>query len=422
MNPQIIKVSQLNRYVKAMMEENKLLGDLLVKGELTSVSFRSQSGHYYFTVSDEDCLLRCVMFSRYAERLASFPQEGSAVIVRGAVTLYEREGQYQLLAYDVQEIGKGSGGADLAALRSRLMGEGLLAPERKKPLPWLPRAVGVITSGEGAAVWDIITGLERRNNSIPIILYDATVQGKTAVESMLGALDAAIIENRCDVLILGRGGGAAETLAIFNDERLLRAVAASPVPVISAIGHDVDVTLMDEVADARAATPTAACQLCCIAKVEVLDRLNALQQRMDEYTSRRLAADESRLLQLSRLLVAKSPENSYNRNRQRLSYLVKLMQETMDHRLWRKRLACINIEDRLRLLSPEAPLQRGYSITFCKKQPLYSCHEVKPGDQIETKLHDGTLISVVGQVIKKEVFADGSENSRRKSETPGGDC
>lgn len=160
MPTQIIKVSQLNRYVKAQLEENTLLGDLLVKGELTSVSWRSSSGHFYFTVSEGGASLHCVMFARYAERLPSFPEEGSTVIVRGAVTLYERDGQYQFSAYDIQSMGQGSGSADYTALRQKLLAEGLLSPERKRKAPLFPRAIGVITSAEGAAVQDIITGMQ----------------------------------------------------------------------------------------------------------------------------------------------------------------------------------------------------------------------------------------------------------------------
>ncbi len=335
MAAQIIRVSQLNRYVKAQLEENELLRDLLVRGELTSVSYRSQSGHYYFAISDEGATLRCVMFARYAQHLAAFPQEGSLVIVRGAVTLYERDGQYQLTAYDIQTMGQGSGSADYTALRQKLYLEGLLAPERKRQAPRLPRAVGVITSAEGAAVQDIITGMRRHNDLIPLVIYPSTVQGATAVEALLYALRCAIVEGCCDVLIIARGGGAAETLAVFNDERLLRAVAASPVPVISAVGHDVDQTLLDEVADIRAATPTAACQYCCASKQEVRDVCARLQGRMLLAIQDRLNGARQQYTALQRILKAKSPGMLWSQNRQRLDYLKQLLQEMAGHRLWR---------------------------------------------------------------------------------------
>ena len=402
---QIIKVSQLNRYVKAQLDENPLLKDIMLKGELTSVSYRSQSGHYYFTVSDEEAALRCVMFSRYAEKIPVFPEEGALVIIRGQVTLYERDGQFQLIAYDIQAIGCGSGSVDYAALRMKLVAEGLFEPSRKKELPRLPRAVGIITAGEGAAVQDIITGMARHNAAIPLVLYPATVQGAYAVESMLSALRSAIVEARCDVLILGRGGGAAETLAVFNDERLLRAVAECPVPVISAIGHDVDYTLMDEIADARAATPTAACQYCCISAEELKNRfasfgivLQSLMQHRVEQSENRLSADFG-------LLRALSPRNTLVQYVQRLQYLQKLLNGNITHYLWRTEEKASYLQEQLRLLDPMLPVERGYTVTGRAESPLSnltSCRDIAVGQNIVTRLRDGEVYSTVTAVIPKE--------------------
>ncbi len=402
MPAQIIKVSQLNRYVKAQLEENPLLGDLLVKGELTSMSLRSGSGHFYFTVSEGDATLRCVMFARYAERVPAFPQEGDTVIVRGAITLYERDGQYQLSAYDIQSIGQGTGSVDYTALRQKLLAEGLLSPERKRPAPRFPRAVGVITSAEGAAVQDIITGMGRHNDLIPIVLYPATVQGAAAVEEMLYALRCAIAENRCDVIIIARGGGAAETLAVFNDERLLRAAAASPVPIVSAVGHDVDITLLDEVADLRAATPTAACQYCCVSKAELLTEFSLAKNGLQRAMKYRLYGLLGRTDALQRVLRARSPQVLYSKNRQRLDYLTRLLQGNMQHILWRLTQQAGQLHGQLELLDPALPVERGYSITYTVRQgehlPLYSCRDVKPGDMLLTRIKDGEVLSTVTAV------------------------
>lgn len=402
MPAQIIKVSQLNRYVKAQLEENPLLGDLLVKGELTSMSRRSGSGYFYFTVSEGDATLRCVMFARYAERVPAFPQEGDTVIVRGAITLYERDGQYQLSAYDIQSIGQGTGSVDYTALRQKLLAEGLLSPERKRPAPRFPRAVGVITSAEGAAVQDIITGMGRHNDLIPIVLYPATVQGTTAVEEMLYALRCAVAENRCDVIIIARGGGAAETLAVFNDERLLRAAAASPVPIVSAVGHDVDITLLDEVADLRAATPTAACQYCCISKAELLTEFSLAKNGLQRAMKYRLYGLLGRTDALQRVLRARSPQVLYSKNRQRLDYLTRLLQGNMQHILWRLTQQAGQLHGQLELLDPALPVERGYSITYTVRQgehlPLYSCRDVKPGEMLLTRIKDGEVLSTVTAV------------------------
>ena len=402
MPAQIIKVSQLNRYVKAQLEENPLLGDLLVKGELTSMSLRSGSGHFYFTVSEGDATLRCVMFARYAERVPAFTQEGDTVIVRGAITLYERDGQYQLSAYDIQSIGQGTGSVDYTALRQKLLAEGLLSPERKRPAPRFPRAVGVITSAEGAAVQDIITGMGRHNDLIPIVLYPATVQGAAAVEKMLYALRCAVAENRCDVIIIARGGGAAETLAVFNDERLLRAAAASPVPIVSAVGHDVDITLLDEVADLRAATPTAACQYCCVSKAELLTEFSLAKNGLQRAMEYRLSGLLGRTDALQRVLRARSPQVLYSKNRQRLDYLTRLLQGNMQHILWRLTQQAGQLHGQLELLDPALPVERGYSIAYTVRQgeqlPLYSCRDVKPGDILLTRIKDGEVLSTVTAV------------------------
>ena len=403
MPAQIIKVSQLNRYVKAQLEENPLLGDLLVKGELTSMSRRSGSGHFYFTVSEGDATLRCVMFARYAERVPAFPQEGDTVIVRGAITLYERDGQYQLSAYDIQSIGQGTGSVDYTALRQKLLAEGLLSPERKRPAPRFPRAVGVITSAEGAAVQDIITGMGRHNDLIPIVLYPATVQGAAAVEEMLYALRCAVAENRCDVIIIARGGGAAETLAVFNDERLLRAAAASPVPIVSAVGHDVDITLLDEVADLRAATPTAACQYCCVSKAEILTEFSLAKNGLQRAMKYRLYGLLGRTDALQRVPELKGsyeecpPSMIDFATRDR-----RWCQGNMQHILWRLTQQAGQLHGQLELLDPALPVERGYSITYTVRQgehlPLYSCRDVKPGEMLLTRIKDGEVLSTVTAV------------------------
>ena len=407
MPAQIIKVSQLNRYVKAQLEENTLLGDLLVKGELTSVSWRSSSGHFYFTVSEGGASLHCVMFARYAERLFAFPEEGSTVIVRGAVTLYERDGQYQLSAYDIQSMGQGSGSIDYAALRQKLMAEGLLSTERKRKAPRFPRAVGIITSAEGAAVQDIITGMQRHNDLIPLMLYPATVQGSAAVEQILYALRCAIAENRCDILIIARGGGASETLAVFNDERLLRAVAVCPVPVISAVGHDVDITLLDEVADIRAATPTAACQYCCVSKAELLAGLNIVRSELQQAITRRVTMAQQHTASIQRVLCARSPMVLWSKNRQRLIYLTQLLQGNMQHAMWRLTQQADYQRGQLELLDPALPVERGYTITYTVREadkiPLHTCGEIHPGDTLLTRLKDGEVFSTVTAVnVRKE--------------------
>lgn len=241
---------------------------------------------------------------------------------------------------------------------------------------------------------------------IPLVIYPATVQGATAVEALLYALRCAIVEGRCDVLIIARGGGASETLAVFNDERLLRAVAASPVPVISAVGHDVDQTLLDEVADIRAATPTAACQYCCASKQEVREVCARLQGRMQLAIRDRLNGARQQYAALQRILKAKSPGMLWSQNRQRLDYLKQLLQEMAGHRLWRLSQRSALLQGQLSLLDPSLPVERGYSMTFYRREngrvPLRSCREINIGETILTRITDGEIESTVTAVYPQK--------------------
>ena len=258
---QVLTVSQLCRYVKSLLEEQRQLEDVMVKGEVSNLSFKQMSGHLYFSIRDEGGLVRCVMFSRYVQNLPEIPENGAFVLVRGAATLYERDGAFQLMVYDIQPLGAGQGKQDMDALKRRLQGEGLFDPARKRPLPPFPDTIGVITSREGAALQDIIRSFRRRGYGGRLILYPCLVQGAGAPASVLRALDAMEQENLCQAAVIARGGGSSEDLSAFNDEELARRVCRCGVPVVSAVGHEVDFTILDLVADARAATPTAATEL-----------------------------------------------------------------------------------------------------------------------------------------------------------------
>ena len=277
---QVLTVSQLHRYVKSLLEEQKNLSDLMVQGELSNVSQNSASGHLYFSLRDGGGLIRCVMFSRHAQRLRGLPQPGAMVLVRGSVTLYERDGTFQIVAYDVQTLGAGAQQAGLDQLRERLLAEGLFSPQHKLPLPRLPGTVGVITSRDGAALQDILRTFGDHNPWVRLIIYPATVQGAQAPQTILRALDQLEAEGLCDCAIIARGGGSAEDLSAFNDEALARRVYACRVPVISAVGHEVDYTILDFVADARAATPTAAARMAAPSRQELLEQADALGESL----------------------------------------------------------------------------------------------------------------------------------------------
>lgn len=250
-----VTVSQLNRYVKAVLEEDKKLRDLYVRGEISNYTRHFRSGHLYFSLRDATGSIKAVMFKSHAGDLRFEPEDGMAVLVRASVGVYERDGVYQLYITDIQPEGAGAQAVAFEQINKKLTAEGLFAPEHKKPLPAYPRRVGVVTSETGAAIRDIENVLSRRYPLCTLVLSPAVVQGREAPASLIRALKALDRDGGCDVIILGRGGGSAEDLWCFNDEALARAVFAAHTPVISAVGHEVDFTICDFVSDLRAPTP-----------------------------------------------------------------------------------------------------------------------------------------------------------------------
>lgn len=398
----IVTVSQLCRYIKSLLEEQKPLTDLLVKGELSNLSYRSASGHLYFSLRDDGALLKCVMWSRYAEKLNTLPQDGSMVVLRGTAGLYERDGSFQLTVYDLQELGVGGGQKSLEELKKRLYAEGLFAPERKRGFPPFPRTVGIITSPDGAALQDIVTTFRQLNPMVRLIVYPATVQGPTAAASMVAALGAVQREGLCDSCVVARGGGATEDLSAFNDEALARAAARCTLPLVSAVGHEVDYSILDLVADARAATPTAACRLLTQPLSQLADAVTDCRDALNTAQSRKLAAYQTRLERLSIQMGARSPKNKIEKNRQTLVFLVKSLVSAQRGRLERLDSKIKNNLERLELVSPGQLLRRGYSITTVNGGVVTSRTQLQVGDNMVTRLQDGAVTSTVIGIEQKE--------------------
>ncbi len=288
----VVPVGLLTSYVRTVLEGDALLADVWAEGEVSNL-FRAQSGHVYFTVTDGDGQLKCALFRSHAMRQRRLPQTGDHVAVHGRVTVYERDGALQLYADVVQPAGLGLLALQLERLRQRLEAEGLFDGARKRPLPAAPRVIGVITSPDGAVWHDIQNVLRRRYPLAEVILAPSTVQGDRAPGELVAALEAIQLEARVEVVILARGGGSAEDLWAFNDERVARAVFACRVPVVSGVGHETDWTIVDDVADLRAPTPSAAAELCVPAVAEIAARLIELRERLDR--GARASLDESRV-------------------------------------------------------------------------------------------------------------------------------
>ena len=401
MRVQVLTVSQLNRYVKMVLEEQPPLRELYIKGEISGFSRHYSSGHLYFQLKDGQAAVKAVMFRDWARQLPFEPRSGMTVIARCGASLYERDGQFQLYVYDLQPDGLGAAYLAWQQTKERLEREGLTDPARKRPLPPFPRRIGVVTSQGGAALQDVLQILERRWPLATVVLSPAPVQGEGAAVQLAQALRR--VDGRCDVIILGRGGGSAEDLSPFNDEGLARAVAACGTPVVSAVGHETDVSICDLVADLRAPTPSAAAELVSPQKEELRQRLDWLEGALRTEGEALLSQKGEELARLERKLAANSPEKILQRNGQRLGYLVRLLANAYKDSWERRRSHLGELTASLSRLNPAAVLARGYTITAAEGRPVTSVEQLVPGQEVTTRFADGEMISTVRRLVPKEV-------------------
>ncbi|RMF96751.1 MAG: exodeoxyribonuclease VII large subunit [Gammaproteobacteria bacterium] len=351
----VLSVSELNRAARELLEDGFPM--LWVCGEISNF-LHHRSGHMYFDLKDERAQVRCAMFRNANRRLEFRPEDGMQVLLYGRVTLYEPRGSFQLVAEALQPAGEGLLRQRFEALKAKLAAEGLFATEHHRPLPSLPRRIGVITSPTGAAVRDILKVLRRRFPVVPVVIYPALVQGEQAPADIVRALETAARRRDCDVLILGRGGGSLEDLWAFNDEAVVRAVHSCPVPVVSAVGHESDVTLTDFVADLRAPTPSAAAELVVPDARDWLRRLAGLRDRASRGLFRQLRAERRVLGQLLARLQRCEPGAVLRQHEQRLDELVLRLQRGIQQRLTECRRHGDSLRARLRQAAPLARLRR----------------------------------------------------------------
>ena len=326
----VYSVSQLNRAVKRLLANHFL--SVQVSGELSNLSSPS-SGHIYFTLKDSQAQIRCAMFKGQQQSLGFRPENGIQVIARAQVSLYEPRGDYQLVVEHLEQAGDGALRLAFDRLKNQLLKEGLFEPSLKQALPLIPAQIGLITSASGAAVHDLLTVLNRRFPAIPVIIYPVAVQGETAKFEIVKALQLANQRKEVDVLILARGGGSLEDLWAFNEEIVARAIVASQIPLISAVGHEVDVTIADFVADLRAATPSAAAELVVPNQQQWLDKFTRLEQQLSSLFKRRLQQYQQSLDWLNKALQQQHPGQKLQRNAQRLDELEQRINQSMRHKL-----------------------------------------------------------------------------------------
>ncbi len=398
----ILSVSQLNRYVKSLLDGDPLLKDLLLRGEISNFVCHQRSGHCYFTLKEGDCAVRAVMFSRYANDLLFEPENGMAVILRGAVSLYERDGSYQLYVYDMQPDGRGALQVAFEQLYRKLDRQGLFSQQNKQPIPTDARRIGVVTSASGAAFWDIVNVLSRRCPLATLVFCPAQVQGEAAAQSMVQALDALEQQGNCDVIILGRGGGSMEDLWCFNDEQLVKRVARCTVPLISAVGHETDFTLCDYAADLRAPTPSAAAELAAPDLSDLPEQLQDYAQRILAAGERMLSFKTRQILEQSERLARLSPQKRLRQDEKKLQNLANTIQLSLKNGIMKREEHLQLQTARLRALDPLAKLSGGYGYITKQGRTVSSVREVSMGDVLTIRVCDGTMQAVVEQVSENE--------------------
>ncbi len=394
----VVSVSTLVQLLQELVEDNFV--EVLVQGELSNVS-QAGSGHYYFTLKDKSSQIKCAMFRSHARALRFKPGDGLAVICRGRVSIYSQRGDLQLLVEGIEPEGVGQLQLAFDQLKVKLEAEGLFQSHKKKTLPAYPRTIGVVTSPTGAAIRDILQVLERRSAGVQVLLAATRVQGEGAAAEIAAAISLLNQEGSADVLIVGRGGGSREDLWAFNEEIVARAIAASDIPIISAVGHEVDISISDLVADLRAPTPSAAAELVVQNRLELERHLDQLTLRLAAQINSRLALLKSRLSGLEKRL--KAPAELLKLQQLQLHQLTSRLHQAITDDITRKKNRWELLCGRLDALSPLAVLSRGYAIVKQHETGtvIQSARQVNRDDRVEISLADGQVMATVTRIDTK---------------------
>jgi exodeoxyribonuclease VII large subunit len=393
----VLSVTELTRGLSEVVETH--YDDVWVEGELSDFT-RAASGHCYFTLKDEDAQIRCVMWKHLTQHVYFEPEEGMQVRVNGYASVYERRGDLQIMAQAMRQAGKGAQQAAFEELKRKLRAEGLFDADRKQALPPFPDTIGVVTSGEGAAIHDIRSGLGRRFPAAEVVLCPVPVQGLDAPQAIADAIaafnDLAPDDpQRPALLIVGRGGGATEDLWAFNEEVVARALAASEIPVVSAVGHESDVTIADLVADARAATPSTAAEIAVPDGREVAARIRSLHDRLRDRVARHIREARQRIDALVSSRAFHTPIRRLEQHRQQLDALVDRLERSGAQVTDRARTRLEQLRSRLRAADPEQPLRRGYVYPTRDGTPVRSAEALQAGDRLRLRFRDGARAAEV---------------------------
>ena len=389
-----VTVTQLNKYIKDRFEEDENLNAILVKGEISNFK-NHYTGHLYFTLKDENSLIKCIMFKSYAERLAFKPKDGMKVMVFGSVSVFERDGVYQIYVKQMMEDGMGDLHEQFEKLKAQLESEGLFDEAHKKPIPLYPKVVGVLTSQTGAVIRDIINVSTRRNPNVYIRLLPVPVQGPGAAEQIAEKIKIMNDQKLADVLIIGRGGGSLEDLWPFNEEIVARAIYQSELPIISAVGHETDFTIADFVADLRAPTPSAAAELAVPDVYELKQKINNYQNRYRLALKKKIELMKLRYEKCMKSRVFTDPmrkirdmDVTLDSYVQRLENKIKIIHKD-------NKSSYVELVTKLDTLSPLKTLTRGYSLTEKDNKIVKSANELNKNDKVKLKFHDGEKDAII---------------------------
>lgn len=394
MQREILSVSEINGYIKRLLQQDAKLNSVLVRGEISNFT-RHSSGHLYFSLKDQTGTIKCVMFRGNAQRLQFQPAHGMQVLIGGYVAVYERDGVYQL--YVEQMLPQGAGALNIAyeELKKKLGAEGLFDTARKRPLPFMPQKIGIVTSPTGAAIQDMISIIRRRNPAVDLYVVPAIVQGSEGAASICQSLDI-LYQQQMDVIITGRGGGSLEELWCFNEEAVVRKIAESPVPIISAVGHETDVTLSDFAADLRAATPSMAAELAVPVQAQLKEQIDLQLQGLIQRYEAYLRQKRMGLEHLAQHRLLQKPELLWQEAQQRLDEQARQLEQYYEMYLQHKQQQIVKAAAQLDALSPLAVLSRGYALCRDEKNTVVrNASQIEIGDTITVMLEHGKLYSTV---------------------------
>lgn len=391
-NQNTFTVSELTKRIKGVLETS--FGNVSVEGEISNFK-RHSSGHLYFTLKDEGAQISAVMWRGRAGNLFFTPQDGMKVIANGKITLYEPQGKYQIDVFQLQPRGIGELQIAFEKLKQKLAGEGLFDSEHKKPLPEYPERIGIITSQTGAALQDMLNILNRRFPSLEVILNPVKVQGEGASHEIASAIKDFNKFGEIDVLIIGRGGGSLEDLWAFNEEIVARAIYNSKVPIVSAVGHEIDFTIADFVADLRAPTPSAAAELVVKDKLDIFENIRNFCYTMEQDLENTIKSRKEKIVSLIASYSFNRPKDLIKQNAQRIDELDRQLDQTINYKINILHEQTRSLDKRLKSLNPDSVLERGYSIIYRSNDIISRAKKLKSGDDIRVKFHDGEKSAAV---------------------------